>query len=413
MALNNLKQKSALESHQKLRVMVVDDSAVARGLIARWLEAEEHIEVVARCRTGQVALDMLAKSKPDVCILDIEMPEMDGLTALPQLLKKNPDLIVVMASALTQRNARESMQALSLGAMDYVPKPNSNSALTTNQDFRNEIVNKTIGLASAAFAKKHGFEAPYSRRSSEGRKPLNGSYRRKDDKNVGLSKTPGANNVRSNVGASPVVPIGNGKGLRSVRPQRHNILAFGSSTGGPQALQTVFAGLRGKLDNVIVVITQHMPKTFTTILAEHLGRVSEYPAKEVSDREELKPGSIYVAPGGLHLILEKGPKGPIGRLLDTAPVNYCKPAVDPLFNSLANHYAKNTLGVVLTGMGQDGARGAVNLSDAGSNVIAQDEESSIVWGMPGATFKAGGCCHLSSLDKLSGSIVRMLEGGRP
>ena len=190
-------------------------------------------------------------------------------------------------------------------------------------------------------------------------------------------------------------------------------LVIGSSTGGPQALARVLADVGPTLARVPVLITQHMPPTFTAILAEHLGRATGIPAAEARDGETLRPGRILVAQGGRHLVMAKAGDGVVARLNDAPPENFCRPAVDPLFRSAADAFGAGTLAVVLTGMGTDGAKGSLVIADAGGSVIAQDEETSVVWGMPGAVVSAGSCVEVLPLGRIGAKIARLIAGGRP
>jgi two-component system chemotaxis response regulator CheB len=200
--------------------------------------------------------------------------------------------------------------------------------------------------------------------------------------------------------------------LRPASAVTPRFLAIGSSTGGPQALMEVMKNLGPVFQRVPVVVTQHMPPTFTAILAEHLARAANVPAAEAKDGDALRPGRILVAPGGLHMTVAKGPEGPVIRLVDSPPVNFCKPAVDPLFESVSAVYGAATLAVVLTGMGADGAKGGVVIANAGGTVLAQDEATSIVWGMPGATAHAGACAAVLPLPHIAPKILQLVAASR-
>lgn len=360
-----------------LRVAVVDDSAVVRGLVARWVNEDSRFEVVGRFANGRLAVDGIVTCAPDVVILDIEMPVLDGLSALPELLKKVPELKVIMASTLTRRNAEISMRALSLGAFDYIPKPESNSAITTSASFREELMRKLTGLLRAGRRRP----APEARAEAAQRTP-----------------SPHA--------AAPV-------SLRPFSNVKPKLLAVGSSTGGPQALARVFGDIGPHIGKVPVVVTQHMPPTFTSILAEHIGRIAGRTAREGQDGEPLLPGMIYVAPGGRHMGLRQNDGHTVIHVYDGPEVNFCRPAVDPLFDSVARIFGPATLSVVLTGMGHDGAAGALTIANAGGSVIAQDEATSVVWGMPGAAAAAGACAAVLPVDKIGGKIIALLGGGKP
>jgi two-component system chemotaxis response regulator CheB len=373
--------------------MVVDDAVVVRGLIARWIDEEPGLEVVATLRTGREAVDQIESLAPDVVVLDLEMPELDGISALPLLLAKRPDLVVIVASTLTRRNAEISFKALSLGALDYVPKPDTVRGVTTSAEFRNELVQKVRHLG----ARRERLRAT-PRRDAPGstlaERPIVPAVLRPDPRPAPL-EAPGSLKLR------PFPPIS------------PRVLVVGASTGGPQAVMRLLAQLGDVVERAPVLITQHMPMTFTTIFAEHISRVSGRPAGEGRDGEAVRAGRIYIAPGGMHMRVTRK-NGTAVIVLDDGPaVNFCKPAVDPLFSSAATIWSNWVLGVVLTGMGVDGRLGATNIVKAGGSVIAQDEATSVVWGMPGAVAAAGLCSAVLPLDRIAPSIVRLFAGERP
>lgn len=377
-----------------IRVMLVDDSAVVRGLVARWLDEEAGISVVASLANGRRAVDEVAIHKPDVIVLDVEMPVLDGLGALPMLLERCPKARIIMASTLTRRNAEVSLKALSLGSSDYIPKPEGNRGVTTSTDFRAELVRKIRALAGAR-ASSFGARA----QSFQAQAPA--------------TTQPAARSTAASAQPTSIprpASMGEPFTTRPFSTVLPRVLAIGSSTGGPQALVAVFQAITGAVQNVPVLVTQHMPPTFTTILAEHLARASGRVAREGEDGEILRPGQIYVAPGGKHMVLRDGP-GPQIRLDDGPAINFCKPAVDPMFEAVARHYGAASLAVVLTGMGNDGAAGGRIIADAGGSVIAQDEATSVVWGMPGATARAGVCSAVLPLDQIGPKLVQILKGG--
>jgi two-component system chemotaxis response regulator CheB len=373
-----------------IRVMVVDDSVVVRGLVGRWLDEEPGLAVVASHRNGRLAVDDVLRSNPDVVILDIEMPDMDGLTALPLLIEKKKNLVVVVASTLTRRNAEISLKALSLGAADYIPKPESNSGITTSTDFRRELIAKVLSLGQRAKHRGLPGQAPSARPAP-----------------------------RTGAGAPPA-PTGALKASRpatfTIRPYssvKPRILAIGSSTGGPQALNTLFNEIGSSIGQVPVVLTQHMPPTFTAILAEHITKAAGRPAAEGRDGDVVRPGHIYVAPGGKHMLLAKNGSDIVIKLSDAPPVNFCKPAVDPLFKSVVDIFGTATLAVILTGMGSDGAEGVRKIGEVGGSTIVQDEETSVVWGMPGAAAHTGMCSDVLPLNEIGRKVSKILLGGRP
>lgn len=384
-----------------IKVMVVDDAVVIRGLLTRWLGEDKSLKVVSSQRNGKLAVEDIEKSNPDVVVLDIEMPEMDGMTALPLMLAKKRDLVIIMASTLTRRNAEISLKALSLGAADYVPKPESTSEVTTSIDFRRELVEKVKALGARAI-RMRGPARTMRAETNAGRtaQPIRP-----------VTARPATDTRASFRGAAqPAAAAAPKFQTRPYSSARPRILAIGSSTGGPQALQEVMKEVGTAMNDVPVVITQHMPPTFTAILAEHMGKAALRPAKEGEDGEVLKPGNIYVAPGGRHMIVEKDAGAVKIRLTDGPPVNFCKPAVDPLFDSVAKAYGSATLGIILTGMGHDGADGVKTIAAGGGSVITQDEASSVVWGMPGAAAQTGMCCDILPLKEIGPKISRVLKG---
>jgi len=367
---------------EPLRVMVVDDSVVIRGLISRWITAQPDMVVAASLRTGLDAVNQVERIDPDVAVLDIEMPELDGISALPRLLAKKRNLIIIMASTLTLRNAEISLKALSLGASDYIPKPESTRDHVTAETFHRDLIQKirTLGAKVRRIA-----PAPLASNLDRAREP----------------------SVRP-----PAPATQHQLQLRPFSTQAPRALVIGSSTGGPQALMTVVADLGPVIDRFPVLITQHMPPTFTTILAEHLARSSRRASHEAIDGEIIKPGTIYLAPGGRHMrVVRRGADAAIA-LDDGPPVNFCRPAVDPLFMSAIDIWQGSIMALVLTGMGSDGMRGGKDIVAAGGSVIAQDEATSVVWGMPGAAANAGICAAVLPLNQIAPKLVRLFAGDR-
>lgn len=338
-------------------VLLVDDSAVARGLIQRGVETDPGIRVIGSANNGQTAVDMTRSLTPDVVLLDVEMPVMDGLQALPRILAAHPGAAVIMASALTRRHAGLSFRALQLGAKDYVPKPDAANGASAMPAFLDELKTKI---------KAHGRKTP----------------------------------------TKPSLPRPVPAAMRQIKP---TAIAIGSSTGGPPALLKVFAEVKGKL-TCPVFITQHMPATFTAMLAEQLGRVAGVPACEGASGMAVQSGRIYVAPGGKHMLVQQAAAGAVIELHDGPPENFCKPAVDPMLRSLARTYGPGLLAAVLTGMGRDGAEGCVEVANAGGAFFVQDEESSVVWGMPGSAFRTGRAMGQLSLDAAADYLARAMRG---
>jgi two-component system chemotaxis response regulator CheB len=367
--------------------MVVDDSVVIRGLISRWIESEPDMIVAASLRTGLDAVNQIGRVNPDVAVLDIEMPELDGISALPLLLAKKRNLIIIMASTLTRRNAEISFKALSLGASDYIPKPESTREAAAAETFRHDLIQKIRHLG----AKVHRV-VPAS---------------------VSPPLAPALDRPREPLLRPPLPPAAQRQLLcRAFSTQAPRALLIGSSTGGPQALMTLVGEIGAVIDRFPVLITQHMPPTFTTILAEHLARSSHRPACEAVDGEIVKAGRIYLAPGGRHMRVARHGTDAVIALDDGPPVNFCKPAVDPLFTSAIDVWHDGVLAVVLTGMGSDGMRGGKEIVAAGGSIIAQDEASSVVWGMPGAAAHAGICAAVLPLSQIAPKLVRLFSGDR-
>jgi two-component system chemotaxis response regulator CheB len=382
-----------------IRVMIVDDAIVVRGLLVRWIEAETGLQVVASLRSGREAIEQVERTNPDVVILDVDMPDIDGITALPRLFEKKRDLVVIMSSTLTRRNAEVSLRALSLGAADYIPKPESNREITSSVSFRRDLIEKIRALGARRKQRLNSARAlpwavPAARPGPLG------------DHAVGA----GLRHVASPDTAPVLDPVT--FKLRSLPSVPPRILLIGSSTGGPQALGAIVGRIGGVIDQAPVLITQHMPPTFTMILAEILERASGRPVHEAVDGEALRAGAIYIAPGGRHLRVLRRDGMPSVALDDGPPINFCKPAVDPMFSSAAETWGSWNLALVLTGMGSDGTRGAADIVAAGGSVIAQDEETSVVWGMPGAVARAGLCSAVLPIDQIAAKLTNLFSGGR-
>lgn len=380
--LANMNQISS--SPQPIQVMLVDDSAVVRGLMSRALQLDPMIRIIASASDGEMATRVILQHEIDVIILDIEMPKMDGITALPLLLELSPYSHVIMASTLSQRNAEISLKALSLGASDYVPKPSSREDPNAIDAFYKELRDKVIALGTAA----------QKSRVPELAKP----------KIVRAATSGGAvtsSAIRPAI-SSPVRYPGEVVGA----------LAIASSTGGPQALAQVLAGISGSLNHLPIFITQHMPAKFTALLADHLTKETKIHCVEAQHGDLVKAGTAYIAPGNYHMVMKKTPNGVTVMLNQEPPVNFCRPAADPMLDSLCDIYQKQLLTLVLTGMGSDGLAGAKRVVAAGGTVIAQDEASSVVWGMPGAVAHANLCAAILPLNDIASYLIQAASGGR-
>ncbi|WP_367281098.1 chemotaxis response regulator protein-glutamate methylesterase [Sneathiella sp.] len=364
--------------------MIVDDSAVIRGFLRRWLEAEADIAVVAIANNGVMALREFERTRPELVILDIEMPEMDGLTALPRLVQLDQAVQVIMASTLTRRNADVSLKALAMGAADYIAKPESTRVVNEKEEFHRGLLEKIRAL---------------------------GETRRIRDRKAG-KVAPRSTPQPAVIGEKAASPLPK-KSTFSLRPYEKNptpkVIAIGSSTGGPQALFKVFEALKGKT-SLPIFITQHMPGTFTAILAEHLNKIYDKDCREAADGEKVLENRVYIAPGDWHMTVSRKGTDIIVKLNQEPPENYCRPSVDPMLRSLVAAYGSDVLAVILTGMGHDGLEGCKKLSESGAVVIGQDEETSVVWGMPGAVASAGLCNGVFPLPKIPDAIENILKG---
>ncbi len=363
---------------EEVRVMVVDDSAVIRGFTRRFLEEDERIKVVQSASNGKQAVDSLKPDEIDVIILDIEMPVMDGLTALPQLIEIDSRVKIIMSSTLTTSNARVTLDALASGAADCIAKPTSTGDISdTAGGFKQELVAKTLALGRTA-----RLAAP---------------------KTAATKSTPRK--------AAPIAPL-QPKTEPVLRPRAYRgvakALAIGSSTGGPQALMAFLTDLP-KLD-IPIFITQHMPATFTKILADNLSDKTGKTCIEASDGMIVKPGEVYIAPGNYHMEIEGTALSSKIKLTQEPPENFCRPSVEPMMRSLIDIYGDTLVGVILTGMGKDGVGACEQLVNSKGNVIAQDEETSVVWGMPGAVAQAGLCCKIEPLGNMASTVHSFIKG---
>jgi two-component system chemotaxis response regulator CheB len=361
----------------KIRVLVVDDAAVFRRSVAEELSRDPALEVVGTAANGRIALARLAQVSPDVVILDIEMPEMDGLATLAELRKTHPTLPVIIFSALTERGAEVTLDALALGATDYFTKPSNAGGLEASLEIiRKGLIPQIKALCAGAQKRTVGKDRPHAARVPP------------SPTDVPVARLPGAR-------AGPV-----------------DVVAIGVSTGGPNALADVFRRLPASFP-VPLVLVQHMPPMFTRLLAERLS--AEFPIRVHEGRsgDVLQPGHAWIAPGDYHMIVVRD--GHQSRILlhQDPPENSCRPAADVLLRSVAKAFGPTSLAVILTGMGQDGLRGCEAVREAGGRVLAQDEASSVVWGMPGAVVRAGLADQVLPLSRVGDEILcRVLQSSR-
>jgi two-component system, chemotaxis family, protein-glutamate methylesterase/glutaminase len=347
---------------QPIRVLIVDDSAVVRGVLGRMVDAQEDMRVVTTAMNGRDALDALRMQEIDVVLLDIEMPVMDGLTALPLIVQRHPNARVLVTSSLTQQSANVTMRALGLGAVDYVYKPSMRGGGVFGVEAAAaEVVAKIRAVAESGTA------------------------------GVATTAVKGARHVQP--------PSGD------FEPQ---VLALAASTGGPNALATVVSGLPRDFP-LPVLVTQHMPPIFTTMFAQRLARESSLPCDEAHDGEALRPGHVYVAPGDHHLTVIGGglTRAPALHVTSDPPEHHCRPAADPMFRTAAQAFPNGVLAVVLTGMGDDGRLGCQAVAASGGRVIVQDETTSVVWGMPGSVVASGIPCSILPLQSISAHLASL------
>lgn len=374
----------------KIRVLLVDDSAVIRRLLTDVLSGDPTLEIVGGAPNGRVALEQLSALKPDLVVLDVEMPEMDGLETLTEIRKRQPRLPVIMFSSLTERGAIVTLEALALGANDYVTKPsNTGNMLAALQRVREELIPRI-----KTFCRHLLDPAPT---------PLQPTERL-----VGFKPFATSGPTTELLAPAPA-PLSTAVPARS--RQRVEVVAFGVSTGGPNALAAILPQLPAQFPAPVLVV-QHMPALFTRLLAERLAAQSALSVAEGADGEDLAPGLVRLAPGGLHMTVERRGTRVRIRLDQSEPENSCRPAANVLFQSVAEAYGGGALAVVLTGMGNDGLRGCEAIRKAGGQILVQDEASSVVWGMPGCVARAGLADGEIALPRLAGEILNRVRAGR-
>ncbi len=361
----------------RIRVLIVDDAVVVRRMLTSVIEKHPLLEVAGIAANGKIALQKITQCNPDIITLDVEMPEMDGITTLKALRKTHPKLPVVMVSTLTSRGAATTIEALNAGATDYVTKPGNVGKIVEGIELiEQELVPKILAICSR--------QLPASEVAA-------------------VRPVPGAPRL-----ATTKTSLGAASGPRHAP---FDCVAIGTSTGGPNALQTVFGQIL-EAPPVPIFIVQHMPPLFTAMLAERLGKCGPVPFHEGADGTVALPGHAYLAPGGKHMIVRRENGRVVIRTNEDPPENSCRPAVDPLFRSLADVYGPNVLALVMTGMGQDGLRGCESVRERGGTVLTQDESSSVVWGMPGYVTQAGLASAVLSLDAIARDLERRVRENR-
>jgi two-component system, chemotaxis family, protein-glutamate methylesterase/glutaminase len=358
------------QGSSRIRVLIVDDSALVRQILTEILSADRQIEVVGVASDAHVAREKIKSLNPDVITLDVEMPKMDGVTFLRNLMRLRP-MPVVMVSSLTEHGADVTLDALAMGAVDYLPKPKIDLAATL-KDYGDQLTEKVKTAARARV------------RALDPQRPLP--------------------QPRPSYGADAVIPAGAPpKHLRTTE----RVIAIGASTGGTEAIKEVLMGLPP--DTPGVVVTQHIPKAFSGPFAKRMDQCCQMTVYEAQDGQQILPGHVYIAPGDRHLLVIRDGARYVCRLDDGTPVNRHKPSVDVLFRSVAQNVGRNAIGLLLTGMGKDGARGLKEMKEAGSPTIAQDEATSVVWGMPGEAVSIGAAEKVLPLGEIADATIRLSE----
>jgi two-component system chemotaxis response regulator CheB len=373
--MNSTTAAPASAEKRRIRVLIVDDSALVRSLLTDILRADPGIEVVGVASDAHIAREKIKALNPDVLTLDVEMPKMDGITFLKNLMRLRP-MPVVMVSSLTERGADVTLDALALGAVDYLSKPKIDLAATL-KDYGDELIDK-IRAASKA------------------------SVRALDPRRAAAIATNMAvKTAHSTDAVLPKAPPP--KQLRTT----DRIIAIGASTGGTEAIKEVL--MRLPPDTPGVVIAQHIPKAFSGPFAKRMNDCCQVTVYEAQDGQQVLAGHAYIAPGDKHLMVVRDGARYVCRLDDGVPVNRHKPSVDVLFRSVAQNAGRNAIGAILTGMGKDGARGLKEMLDAGSRTIAQDEATSVVWGMPGEAVSLGAAQYVMALENVAGKILSLAD----
>ena len=375
-----------MPSKQKvLRVLVVDDTIVYRKIVSDILSELPGVEVVGAANNGKIALSKMACLEPDLITLDIEMPEMNGLEVLERIKTQSPEVGAIVLSTLTRKGSALTIQALELGAFDFIPKPQGGSA-----EENRTAIKGVLAPMLRAFARRR-----------EIRDILKGPLT--PQVNAGARKSP-------NTAKKVTRPV---SVLSDARSSPSEIVAIGISTGGPNALAEMLPRLPAEL-HVPVLIVQHMPPLFTASLAENLNRKCALEVREAVDGEALRPRTVLIAPGGKQMKVVAGADGKarIVRITDDPPENSCKPSVDYLFRSIAHHYVGRATGVIMTGMGSDGTLGLKLMKRNGATIVAQDEASCVVFGMPKEPIEAQIVDVIAPLSQIAAEIVKTVTSGQ-
>lgn len=347
----------------KIKVLVVDDSAVIRQLLTEIINAQPDMEVVGTASDPFIARDKIKKLSPDVLTLDIEMPRMDGITFLRNLMRLRP-MPVIMISTLTEVGADITLEALDIGAFDFLPKPRENLGKGL-VEYQEDIAQKIRAAARANL----------------------------------LQLEKNSERQRATMAAKPVLR------LPDYVPRPNALIAIGASTGGTEAIKEVLIRLPANCPPV--VITQHIPSQFSKSYAQRMDNTCAMAVHEAAQNQKVLPGNVYIAPGDCHLLVRKGADGLFIQLSDSDKVNLHRPSVDVMFDSLVSLGMSTAIGVLLTGMGADGARGLLRLKEIGCHTIIQDQDTSVVWGMPGAAWQLDAHCEVKPLDAIASRLLAL------
>ena len=369
---------------RKIRVLIIDDSALVRKLLTEILNSDPAIEVVGAAIDPHIARQKIKDLDPDVLTLDVEMPRMDGLSFLRQLMRLRP-MPVLMISSLTEKGAETTLEALALGAVDFISKPKADLA-NQLQEYSTEIIEKVKNAAGIKVQAR--IHKPAAR--NDARKPGG-----KDEEVLEVDSK-----------YSTTVILKRPVHIKFMKTT-DKIIAIGASTGGTEALKDILQELQP--DMPAILIAQHIPPVFSSAFAKRMNQCSAMTVVEADDGQQVLPGHVYIAPGDKHLLLNRDGARYRCRLNDGPPVNRHKPSVDVLFRSVAQFAGRNAIGVILTGMGADGARGLGEMQEAGSITIAQDEKTSVVWGMPGEAVKRGAAQKVLPLDQIPSSLAILVK----
>ncbi len=397
---------------QDISVLIVDDSALMRSLIGKIVEATPGLRVADKAMNGRFALQKIARSKPDIIVLDIEMPEMNGIEFLRERKKLGMDIPVVILSSIAKEGARVTMECLDLGASDFVTKP-SGSESADLHTIASQLVEILLGFGGQYQLKKIAGTAKRipeeilktyeSRLLDVERDQRGGAEARQEAATPVISPATLAEIAREKRTIRPQTVPAKPSPVR--KPGPLEIIAIGISTGGPNALREVFARLDPELPQPIVVV-QHMPPGFTEEFANSLNKICPLEVREAHEGDLVKPGRILIAPGDKHLEIERRSLGTVAHLTDAPPQNGHRPSADVLFASVRKEFQNRALGIIMTGMGKDGAAELAELYREGSRTIGQDEGSSIVYGMPRVAWELGGVMEQISLSGMAQAINR-------